>query len=339
MTNGEKEMPQVNSWAVLKRFLVIFLIAYSSSGCVTPVPPPEPVTLLLDWVDTPQFAGLYLAQVQGYYVREGLDVAIVPMTDPAAGATIPEHVVAGEAGFAVGGIALLNAQVAGAPLTAVAGVIQRNPQVIFARADSGIQSPRDFAGRRIGIKNESWREIISLTMETAGVSLDDTIEVPVGRDMQPFFDGEVDVWTGYALDEPVTAQLAGVDIVRIYPYEYGLGGYGMLLYTAQASVSQHPELVARFVRASLDGWNEVVRDPEGTVALLLAHYPKIGTPDYVAASIEALIPLIYTGENPVGWITPEGWAATYQKESLDPDEMPAGGLDLSFTEAYYAETP
>jgi NitT/TauT family transport system substrate-binding protein len=317
----------------------LLLAACGPLGGATPTPPPQPVTLLLEWLDSPQFAGFYVAQAQGYYAREGLAVTMVPLADPADYLTLSERVAAGEAEFAVGGLALVNAQLAGEPLTAMAGLLQRNPQVLFARADSGIHSPRDFVGRRIGIKNEGWRQIIERTMNNASASLDDAIEVPVGGDMQPFFDGEVDVWTGFALNEPIAARLAGVDIVSIYPYEYGLSGYGMILYTSQANVAQRPDLVTRFVRASLDGWNEVVRDPEGTVALLLAEYPQMGDPDYVAASVEMIIPLVYTGEHPVGWMTPDAWAATAQEESLTPDDLPADGLDLSFVEAYYAEIP
>lgn len=316
----------------------VLLAACSPLGGATPSPPPEPVTLLLDWFDTPQFAGFYVAQARGYYARQGLAVTIVPLADVAESSALPERVAAGEAEFAVGSVTVVDAQMSGAPLTAVAGVMQRNPAVLFARTDSGIRSPRDFVGRRIGIKSPAWRETIRLIMERAGVSLDAAIEVPIGRDMQPFFDGEVDVWTGFALDEPITAELAGIDLVRFYAYEYGLGGYGMVLYTARTTVAQRPKLVARFVRASLDGWNDVVHDPEGTVELLLTRYPQMGERDYVTASVEALIPLIYTGERPVGWITPETWAATYRKETIAPEDLPAGALDASFVEAYYAAT-
>lgn len=329
-------MPTASSLLDLTMCMLLILLA-TVSGCQAPATPSRaPVTLQLDWVHAAQFIGFYVAQTRGYYAREGLDVAILPRDRLPTGTSIPEQVVRGKVDFALGSVSLLEAQLQGAPLTAVAAVLQRNPQVIFARANSGIRRPRDLAGRRVGIKNEAWRLVIARVMEADGASIEDVIEVPVGFDMQPFFDGQVDVWTGYVPDEPVRARLRGLDITTIYAYEYGVDGYAEIIYCRHDLVEHRPDLVERFLRASLDGWREVVRGPEVAVDLMMKAYPELVDRAFQLAAVEALIPLVYTGQQPIGWIERRRWIATYPG-GLRPNALPRDSLDPSFVQRIYGK--
>lgn len=142
-------------------------------------------------------------------------------------------------------------------------VFQIPPPVLFALADSGIQELEDMAGRRVAIKGEIWRDIVHSTLTNAGMSPSEIVEVEVEHDkMEMLYNGEVDVWTGFAHDEPVEARLAGYDLNLIFAADYGVGSYEELLSVHQDTLAQNPDLVSRFVRASLRGWQYAVEHPD-----------------------------------------------------------------------------
>ncbi len=327
-------MTRRNGWHILLLAATIacgILIAACSAGS-TPAPALEPITLQLDWTHSAQFAGFYVADTKGYYADQGLTVSFrerpASRTEQAA---LQKRVARGEVDFGLAGVALLNAQVDGSPLVALAAILQVNPQVFIARADSGINGPQDFAGRRLGIKNEAWGQVFTRTLRNVGLSISDTIPVPVGYDMQPFYDGAVDVWPGYVTDEPVRARHHGLAISLFFPYDYGVGGYGEIIYTSRDMVVQRPDLVERFLRASLQGWQDTLEHPNDAVDILVTHYAQAGDREFEQQAVHALLPLVYTGEYPLGWITPEGWAATYQGDSqaVSP-ALRETGLDTRF---------
>jgi hypothetical protein len=67
---------------------------------------------------------------------------------------------------------------------------------------------------------------------------------------------------------------------------------------------------------------------------MMAAYPELADRAFYLAAVEALIPLAYTGERPIGWIEREGWLATYP-EQLDPQGLSLDGLDASFVQRIY----
>jgi ABC-type nitrate/sulfonate/bicarbonate transport system substrate-binding protein len=104
------------------------------------------------------------------------------------------------------------------------------PLVMFSLADSNIKEPEDMVGKRIGIKSSYWSDIAKTTLSNAGVDPSSIVEVPVSADdQQMLYDHEVDIWMGYANDEPIQAEEAGYKINEIFPADYGVGGYEGLL--------------------------------------------------------------------------------------------------------------
>jgi ABC-type nitrate/sulfonate/bicarbonate transport system substrate-binding protein len=194
------------------------------------------------------------------------------------------------------------------PSIAVMTVFQIPPLVMFALKDSGIKEPKDMVGKKIGIKNDYWRDVERQTLANAGIDPSRVIEVAVSPDAQDMlYAGQVDVWMGYAHDEPISAEVSGHPVTNIYPAEYGVGGYEGLLITNQRTVDQKSDLVQRFVRASQEGLQYAMEHPDEAARIMTKWQSKENLEFYKLA-VRAIIPLVDIPQSKIGAIDPVRWA-------------------------------
>src|ERR1700691_5818620 len=118
----------------------------------------DAVTVRLKWYNQAQFAGFYVAQAKGFYKAAGLDVIIQP-----GGPDFPavQMVAGGNEQFGVTGAdQILIARSKGVPVVALAVIYRRNPFVLFSLQKSGIKTPADWAGKKVGVKIGGNEELI-----------------------------------------------------------------------------------------------------------------------------------------------------------------------------------
>lgn len=255
------------------------------------------ITLKLDWRHGVQFLGFYIAREQGFYQKQGLNVVITDISSSDEFGKAPEIVAAGKADFGIGTEVLQMGQKKGLSLTTIATLFQLGPHVLFTRSDTGIKTLADMAGHSIAIKTTPWRRIIKRFLALEGITMDQVKEVPSGFDMTPFYEGRVDVWTGFITDEVIRARLRGIELVTFPLYEYGITLYGNHLFTRTEMLKKNPEVVSRFLQASLEGAIWAVDNPRRAVDIFLDIFPeKKKDHDFHHGSFNATIPLI----RPVG---------------------------------------
>ena len=205
----------------------------------------------------------------------------------------PEIVAAGKADFGIASFALQMGQKKDLSLTAIATFFQLGPQVLFARSDSGIKTPADITGHSIAVKSAGWRQVIQEFLALEEITMDQVREVPARFDMTPFYEGRVDVWTGFITDEVIRARLRGIELVTFPLYEYGITLFGNHLFTRTEMLKNKPETVSRFLQASLEGWIWAVDNPRRAVDIFLSIFPeKKEERDCHQGSFNASIPLI-----------------------------------------------
>lgn len=286
-----------------------FLLVSVLAGCGES-DEPTPITLKLNWEHGVDFLGFYAAQSQGYYSEEDLAVTIEPLSDPGETNSVFDRVGAGDLDFSAAGLSLVQAQARGVPVTAIANINKFGPGTFFARADSGIVTPADLRGRRVVVKNETWRALLEQFLAQAGLSLADIEPVDGGFDMTPFLEGEVEVWAGFINDEVVRARQKGLDLVTFPLHEYGARGAALTVYTSRKALQDDPKRARRFLRASLRGWAWALENPTAAVDAMLALYPRMAAErDFHLASFNATIPLIRPPGTRLGAIDCETWRA------------------------------
>jgi NitT/TauT family transport system substrate-binding protein len=290
--------------------------------------PPDEVTVQLAWTHEALFAGFYAADQQGYYAAEGLEVTLLPRPGP--GADTIAVVMDGTAAFGVDyGAGLVISRSQDQPTTAIATIYRRHPLAFITLAGSGITRPHDFPGHTIRtLVPGSSAVAFEAMMARLGLDSDSVEQVDVGFDLSPFFAGELDIWPAFMNSTVLTAREQGYQVNLILPEDYGVHLYGYTLFTTEQLIRENPDLVLRFLRATLQGWQWAVENPEEAGPLALKYDPELDAAHQVAV-MEASVPLIHTGEDQIGWMRAEVWEGMHDilleqgllDEPLDVDEV------------------
>ena len=316
-------------------FLLVFLPLSFASACSAAAPAPDltPVTVQLSWTHQAEFAGFYAAQEQGYFQEEGLKVTFQeggPEVD------FIKPVADGQAQFGIAQPAdLILARAEGKPVRSIAVIFRRSPIVFISLQDSGILRPQDFVGRKIRTA-VTVDQTLRAMMAREGISQDQFERVYLPSDIGQFASGNIPIWGGFINVFVLEVQKAGYKINIISPDDYGIHFYGDTLITTDSMIQKKPELVQRFVRATLMGWTYALENPE-----LIGAYVKKYNPDANAGleadKMIASIPLINTGEDHVGWMKPETWDAMAQTLRTQGDLKKTLRVDDVYTMQFLEE--
>ena len=288
--------------------------------------PSEEVTVQLKWIHGTQFAGFYVAQERGYYAEENIEVTFV---EGGAGIDRTEQVVTGKADFGVQAAEeILVQRSQGKPVVAIATIYRRNPVVFVALADSGIERPADFLGRTAAIGGSDAELPLEAMMKRLGLDIHQVEVVPYSYDRTSFYNGDVDINMAYATVSLIRMRQEGYEVNVIWPSDYRVHMYGDTLITTDQLTGENPDLVTRFLRATLRGWREAIENPEEAVTITLK-YAKEADAELQTQMMEASVPLIHTGEDHIGWMRAEVWEGMHDMlleqgilgEPLDLDEV------------------
>ena len=289
-------------------FIPIILLVITCLTACTARPTPTPalihITVQLLFTHNATFSGLYAANQEGYYSAEGLAVSFI---EGGANVDLITPVVSGTAQFGIAGAdGLLVARSEGKPVRAIAVIDRRSPLVFGALAETGITRPQDFVGKTIRVTPQVIPALHAM-MERLGISSDQYTEINLPSDVATFDSGQAQVWGLYLNNFAITLVQTGHDLNFIYPDDYGVHFYGDTLFTTDEMIATQPDLVMRFLRATLNGWTWAVENPGKTGALVQIYSP-VADPAMEIAKMVATIPLVNTGEDQIGWMKPEIWS-------------------------------
>jgi NitT/TauT family transport system substrate-binding protein len=270
--------------------------------------PLTPITVQFQWTHQAEFAGFYAADQNGYYAEEGLAVTFLP------GGPNIDNLASVAQGTAQFGTApadqLIAGRAGGQPLQAIAVVYRRSPTVFITLADSGITRPQDFAGKTIRTPLSIATTLHAMTSKV-GVSPDQYSEINLASDVERFLTGNEQVWGAFLTGMVVTLQQMGHQPNIIYPDDYGIHFYGDSIFTTDDLLASDPDLVLRFLRATLRGWQWAVENP-GQIGAMVVNYEPQADPALEIAKMMVSLPLVNTGEDHIGWMKPEIWAGMEQ---------------------------
>jgi len=330
---------KVSPRACMALLLCVVLVVVSGCGSsVAPAAALTPVAVQLSWTHLSSIGGgFYAADQNGYYAQAGLAVSLLQ-----GGADIDPilPVIKGQAQF---GLAtadnLILARAAGQPVRAIATISRRSPIVFIALAASGITRPQDFAGKTIRVTPNVVPTLHAM-MARVGIRRDQYTTVVLPADMAQFASGTVPVWAAYSNAFVMTARQAGYNINIIYPDDYGVHFYAETLFTTDAMIANNPDLVRRFLRATLKGWTYAIEQPQAIGALVARYQPDIDVA-LENAKMAASLPLINTGEDQIGWMKPAVWdsmATTLREQGVLMRPVdPADVYTLQFLQEIYAQ--
>jgi len=298
-------------------FFQVFSLLLVLSACSQPPPEraKEVVTLQLKWHHQVQFAGFYLAEQRGYYAAENLQVHLV---EGGRDVDMFASLHSSQADFAVvSGESLISRQAENRSVKAVAVLYQRSPVVFVARTAAHITRPQDFAGKTIavgGVRGGGMGEALiqfNTLMNKVGLKPNAYQVVPYDPFFKDFLSGKADLTPTYIGNGAVRLRDQGLDLDIIWPGDYGIPFYSDTLVTTTSYLNEHPDLALRFFRASLKGWKAAVEDADGAVAATM-HYAADKDAVFQRKMADAQMPLVHTGEHPIGWMEPTIWHSMHR---------------------------
>jgi NitT/TauT family transport system substrate-binding protein len=269
-----------------------------------------PVTLQTDWYPQPEHGGFYEALLKGYYKQEGLDVTIVPGGPMKVG---DQQVASGAATFAMGASDQMLVSVSHSlPLVAVAATLQRDPQCLMVHKDSPVHSFADLNGHAVSVRPGSiWFQYL-----VKKYKLDNVREIPATYSIANFVADPDYIQQAFVTSEPYFAKKAGAEVRVLQVSDTGYLPY-RVYYTSRTFLQEHPDVVAKFVRASTKGWRDYIADPSVADAEITKLNPAMSV-DQMEFSARTLKEMNFeTGNGPdgdqLGRFTPERWATMYQQ--------------------------
>ncbi len=286
------------------------------------------VSVALDWFPWSNHAGLYVARERGYYAEEGLEVDIFTPGDPS---TVLQTVASGRDDFGINyqtGVLLAREQ--GVPVVSIMALVQHPLNSVMALEESGISSPEHLVGKKVGWPGIPDNEpLLDTMLKSRGHSLDDVELVNVGFDLVPaLISKEVDAVVGaYWVHESISAENQGFPVNIMRMEEYGVPDfYELVLVANERKIAENPDLVQRFVRATMRGYQDAIADPQGAVQLLGEVRPEVDL-SIERPGVDLLAPL---------WKPDDGQSFGWQEEGRwveFADWMRQGGLLTSQIDA------
>ncbi|SNT38344.1 NitT/TauT family transport system substrate-binding protein [Granulicella rosea] len=239
------------------------------------------VKLQADWYPQPEHGGFYTALVKGYYKDEGLDVQIIP---GGPFVTSESLVASGAVQFGMNSSDHVLESIAnsGEPLVAVGATMQHDPQGIMVRDSSPVHAWADLEGHTVSVKpGSTWWEFIVKKFNLTHVR-----ETPATYSVANFLQDPNYIQQAFVTSEPYFASKAGVQTRMLLNSAAGYDPY-RVFYTSQSYAKEHPDVVAKFTRASIRGWKEYLADPAPANAAILKQNPALN-PDWMNFSYNAL---------------------------------------------------
>ena len=237
------------------------------------------LTLGTDWRAEPEHGGYYQALATGLYAKAGLDVTIRqggPQVNHA------QLLAAGKIDVSVAPNSFipLNFVAQNIPMVAVASMFQKDPAVLIAHPAQGNDNLAALKGKKIMISPDTrigfWRFLKSKYGYT-----DDQI-APYTFNLAPFFADPKAVQQGYVTSEPFQIERTGIKPVVMLLSDSGYTSYASLVVVSRKMTEQKPDLVKRFVDATVQGWVSYLSgDPGPANALIKRDNPEM-TDDMLA---------------------------------------------------------
>lgn len=289
--------------------LLTAVLAFSAAGCGGDSAAKndnglEDVTVVLDWYPNALHSFLYVAQEKGYFAEEGLNLKINFPANTNDGISLP---AAGKADIGLYYMedAILTAVGEDVPVVSVGAVTQVAPNVVISLKESGIESPADLAGKKIGYAGTALSEAqIASMLEDEGLSAKDCEIIDVGFDLlTATTTGQVDATIGNMVNHEVPQlQEEGFDINYFFPTDYGVPQCHELVFLANKDAAEnHPEKIQKFLRVCQKGFEDMKADPEGALRILLDHQNAENFPlseKVERQSMEMLLPMMETADAP-----------------------------------------
>jgi NitT/TauT family transport system substrate-binding protein len=264
---------RLRTWSIGRPIAMLLCIA--GAFVVVPAMALDKVTFATNWKAQAAHGGFYQALADGTYQRFGLEVTLQQ-----GGPQVNNRPLlpAGRIDFLMAGnlLQLFDDVKNGLPVVAVASMFQKEPQVLLAHPGQGFNdfaklptAPTIFVGKDGQFTWWQWLK--------AQYGFRDEQLKPYTYNLGPFLGNKRSVQQGYSMDEPIYIEKQGKfkPIIHLLA-DHGFSTYSTLIETRLDLVKNKPDVVQRFVDASILGWvNYMYGDRKAANAMMKRDNPEL----------------------------------------------------------------
>jgi NitT/TauT family transport system substrate-binding protein len=283
----------------------------------------ESFTFLTSWYAQAEHGGFYQALATGLYKKAGLDVTIKMGGPQVNGMQI---LAAGQADAIMGyDIAVMKGREQGVDAVTIAASFQKDLQGMMTHDD--VKSLAELKGKTILVATSGRSTWWPWVKAKWGYSEEQTR--PYTFNVQPFVADRNLAQQGYPSSEPFAAMKAGVKANFFLFADSGYPPYGTTIVTMEKTVGAKPEVLRKFVAASMEGWKSFMVDPAPAIAMIKKDNPNM-TDEMIAFGIKRMKELEVLGSGDaktggIGTMREERFKATYdmlaQHKLIEPAKV------------------
>ncbi|MDO9562563.1 MAG: ABC transporter substrate-binding protein [Bradyrhizobium sp.] len=272
--------------AFLPRALTAILLALHAMSAPATAQTLDKVSFGTNWVAQAEQGGFFQAVADGTYQKYGLDVTIVPGGPNDNNRML---LISGKIDFFMAANTLMSfdAVANNVPVVAIAAIFQKDPQVFLTHPDSKVTKLEDLKPLTLFVSKEGITSYFQWLKSEYGFS--EGKVRPYTFNAQPFIANRMSAMQGYVTSEPYAVEKAakfkpGIILLA----DYGYSAYSTLIETRRDLVDKKPDLVQRFVDASVTGWyTYLYGDNRPGNALIKKANPEM-TDDLLAYSVDKM---------------------------------------------------
>lgn len=294
---------------VLACLLIVLALAACSSDTSEPAPSGEleAIRLPMGFIPNVQYAPFYIAAEKGYFTEAGFEVTFDYSFETDGVALVG----AGELPFAVvSGEQVLLARDKGIPVVYITAWFQDYPVAVVAKAESGIESVSDLAGRRIGLPGLFGANYVGLRalLDSAGIAEEEVFLDSIGfNQVEALATDQEDAVVGYINNEPLHLQELGYE-VRVLPVRDAVQLAANGLISSEAYLAESPERARAFAEAFLKGLADAIADPDEAFEISKNYVESLGEEDGDLQMRVLLLTIEFWKAERLGQSSPEAWA-------------------------------
>jgi NitT/TauT family transport system substrate-binding protein len=301
---------------LLPRALTAAFVAALAAMSPAPAQTLDKVSFGTNWVAEAEHGGFFQALTDGTYKKYGLDVTIVPGGPSDNNRML---LIAGKLDFFMSANTLqsFDAVTNNVPLVAVAAIFQKDPQVLLTHPELKITKLEELKPLTLFVSKEGISSYFQWLKSEYGFS--EQKVRPYTFNAQPFLADKQSAMQGYVTSEPFAVEkTAGFKPGVILLADYGFNTYSTLIETRSDLIDKKPDLVQRFVDASIVGWyNYLYGDNAAANAMIKKLNPEM-TDELIAYSTAKMkeYGIVDSGDtlrNGIGAMTDERYASFFDK--------------------------
>jgi NitT/TauT family transport system substrate-binding protein len=293
--------------------LALLATALFAVNSTQPVRAADDATLILNWYLGGLHTPFYLGKERGYYQDEDLNLTI----QEGRGSAVAAQVVAsGDADFGMSDAgSLMLAGSKGLPIKAVMSLLNTSGFGVISLAETGIESAKDLEGKTLAVSpGDALTQLFPAVIAANGLDASKINLVFMDPPAKPVavMEGRADALLGGIDDQYFLIEAQGHEPAALRFADLGVNTVGITVHTHESTIAERPDLVKRFVRASVRSWQAALEDPEAAVDAALKVKPSLDR-ESTLKQLKVDLDLLFspnTENRGIGYGAPEDWEHT-----------------------------